>query len=157
MNQSEKLQKMDVRYALLGMFFSFSNRLQAAGDTFYEKITCKQFFFLVCLNLLEDNPPTLNELAEVMGSSHQNIKQMAKTLVAAGYIELCRDGRDRRKTRIHKTYKAVKLREKYLAESMHFFEIFYAGVRDEDLETTFGVLSQLAENLIVLKSGKEKA
>lgn len=152
MNCLEKLQKMDVQRALFGMFFSFSNHLQAAGDTFYDEITCKQFFFLICLNLLEDCPPTLNELAQVMQSSHQNIKQMAKTLEAAGYVELRRDSSDRRKTRIYKTQKADDLRRKYRTQSEQFFEAFYAGISAEDLLTTFRVLNQLDDNLTAFKT-----
>lgn len=152
MNCLEKLQKMDVQRALFGMFFSFSNHLQAAGDTFYDEITCKQFFFLICLNLLEDCPPTLNELAQVMQSSHQNIKQMAKTLEAAGYVELRRDSSDRRKTRIYKTQKADDLQRKYRTQSEQFFEAFYAGISAEDLLTTFRVLNQLDDNLTAFKT-----
>jgi DNA-binding MarR family transcriptional regulator len=152
MNCLEKLQKMDVQRALFGMFFSFSNHLQAAGDTFYDEITCKQFFFLICLNLLEDCPPTLNELAQVMQSSHQNIKQMAKTLEAAGYVELRRDSSDRRKTRIYKTQKAGDLQRKYRTQSEQFFEAFYAGISAEDLLTTFRVLNQLDDNLTAFKT-----
>lgn len=152
MNCLEKLQKMDVQRALFGMFFSFSNHLQAAGDTFYDEITCKQFFFLICLNLLEDCPPTLNELAQVMQSSHQNIKQMAKTLEAAGYVELRRDSSDRRKTRIYKTQKADDLQRKYRTQSEQFFEAFYAGISAEDLLTTFRVLNQLDDNLTTFKT-----
>lgn len=152
MNCLEKLQKMGVQRALFGMFFSFSNHLQTAGDTFYDEITCKQFFFLICLNLLEDCPPTLNELAQVMQSSHQNIKQMAKTLEAAGYVELRRDSSDRRKTRIYKTQKADDLQRKYRTQSEQFFGAFYAGISPEDLLTTFRVLNQLDDNLTAFKT-----
>ena len=39
-------------------------------------ITCKQFFLLACMNLFQGEAPTVQDLAQVMGSSHQNVKQI---------------------------------------------------------------------------------
>ena len=36
--------RYDNKHFLFGLFFSFGNRLQAAGDAFYDEITSKQFF-----------------------------------------------------------------------------------------------------------------
>ena len=63
------LSIMPPQFGLFGLFFAFMNRLQAAGDSFYDEITCKQFFLLACMNLYPDEAPTANELAETMGCS----------------------------------------------------------------------------------------
>ena len=86
MEREMLLQGMDTRYALFGTFFAFHNRLQATGDAFYQEITCKQFFLIICLELFGENAPTIRELAEVMGSSHQNVKQIADKLERSGFI-----------------------------------------------------------------------
>ena len=60
---------------LLGILSAFDNRYQAFADSYFKEITWKQFFAIICLRIL-DTPPTINELSEVMGSSHQNVKQI---------------------------------------------------------------------------------
>lgn len=46
MDRNQLLEGMDNERILFGLFFVFGNRLQAAGDSFYDEITCKQFFFV---------------------------------------------------------------------------------------------------------------
>ncbi len=74
------LNVMPPQMGLFGLLFAFMNRLQAAGDAFYEEITCKQFFLLACMNLYQDEAPTANEMAETMGCSRQNVKEILNSL-----------------------------------------------------------------------------
>lgn len=151
MEREMLLQGMDTRYALFGTFFAFHNRLQATGDAFYQEITCKQFFLIICLELFGENAPTIRELAEVMGSSHQNVKQIADKLERSGFIRQTRDQEDRRKIRIYPTEKLQSLGERYEAKSKEFIERFYAGTTQEELETVYQVMSRLEKNLTGLK------
>ena len=50
---------------LLGLLSAFDNRYQAAADAYFKEITWKQFFAIICINLCKE-PPTLNELSDVM-------------------------------------------------------------------------------------------
>lgn len=151
MEREMLLQGMDTRYALFGTFFAFHNRLQATGDAFYQEITCKQFFLIICLELFGENAPTIRELAEVMGSSHQNVKQIADKLERSGFIRQTRDQEDRRKIRIYPTEKLQSLEERYEAKSKEFIERFYAGTTQEELETVYQVMTRLEKNLTGLK------
>ena len=54
---------------------------------------------LACLELFEA-PPTLGELADALGCSHQNTKQLALKLAAKRYVRLVRDEADARRTRV---------------------------------------------------------
>lgn len=151
MERETLLQGMDTRYALFGTFFAFNNRLQATGDAFFEEITCKQFFLIICLELFGENAPTIRELAEVMGSSHQNVKQIADKLEQSGFIRQTKDKEDRRKIRIYPTPKLQNLDEKYKEKSKEFIERFYKGTTGEELETVYQVMSKLEKNLAELK------
>ena len=90
---------------LLGLLSAFDNRYQAAADAFFKEITWKQFFAIVCINLCKE-APTLNELSEVMGSSHQNVKQILLKLEKKGFISMMPDEKDKRKQRIYVTEEA---------------------------------------------------
>lgn len=151
MNREELLGDMDKKYALFGMFFAFHNRLQAAGDSFYEEITCKQFFLIICLGLFGENAPTMKELAEVMGSSHQNVKQMAEKLEQRGFVKTVRDEKDRRKIRIYSTEKLEEMSKNYISKSLEFMNRFYEGVTEEEVEIVYNVITRMEKNLIELK------
>ena len=62
-------------YFLLGLLSAFDNRFQAVADGTMQEISWKQFFAIICINMCKEKP-TIKELAEIMGSSHQNVKQI---------------------------------------------------------------------------------
>ncbi len=153
MNREELLEGMETKWVLFGTFFAFHNRLQTTGDSFFEEITCKQFFLIICLGLFGEKVPTIKELAEVMGSSHQNVKQMVNKLERNGFVELQKDEKDKRKIRVWGTKKLHVLDEKYGEKSMEFMELFYAGIAPEDIENMYNTITKLEKNLIEMKEG----
>ena len=147
MEPREMINSMDKRFALFGYFFAMSNRLQTVGDRFYEEITCKQFFLMICLRLFENGAPTINELSEIMGCSHQNVKSIAGKLEEKGYLEIRPDGDDARKLRIRLTNKADSLAKKYQKKELDFIDMLFTGISDKQIETTFKTLEKMEENI----------
>ena len=147
MEPREMINSMDKRFALFGYFFAMSNRLQTVGDRFYEEITCKQFFLMICLRLFENGAPTINELSEIMGCSHQNVKSIAGKLEEKGYLEIRPDSDDARKLRIRLTNKADSLAKKYQKKELDFIDMLFTGISDEQIETTFKTLEKMEENI----------
>ena len=147
MEPRELINSMDKRFALFGYFFAMSNRLQTVGDRFYEEITCKQFFLMICLRLFENGAPTINELSEIMGCSHQNVKSIAGKLEEKGYLEIRPDSDDARKLRIRLTNKADSLAKKYQKKELDFIDMLFTGISDKQIETTFKTLEKMEENI----------
>lgn len=147
MEPREMINSMDKRFALFGYFFAMSNRLQTVGDRFYEEITCKQFFLMICLRLFENGAPTINELSEIMGCSHQNVKSIAGKLEEKGYLEIRPDSDDARKLRIRLTSKADSLARKYQKKEVDFIDMLFTGISDKQIETTFKTLEKMEENI----------
>ena len=58
----------------------------------YKEITWKQFFAIICINICKEHP-TINELSEVMGSSHQNVKQILLKLESKEFVAMIPDER----------------------------------------------------------------
>ncbi|WP_028042828.1 MarR family winged helix-turn-helix transcriptional regulator [Candidatus Stoquefichus massiliensis] len=150
MSREDMFKDMANERILFGMFFAFGNRLQSAGDTFYKEITCKQFFLLMCLSLFEE-APTVNELADVMGSSHQNVKQIINKLEQKGFLKIVADAKDKRKIRILKTNMMDELKQKYMKQELRFMEQLYQGVSPQDIHITLKTIQQLEKNLIEIK------
>ena len=151
MSPRDVVAEMDGRYALFGLLFALQNRLQAVGDTFYEEITCKQFFLMACMNLFQGELPTVQDLAEVMGSSHQNVKQILNKLEQKGYLKLEPDEEDRRKLRISLTEYATLTGEKYRAKEDEFMTGLFDGVAEEEAKQAFLTLSKMEENLMKMR------
>ena len=141
------LSAMPPQYGLFGLLFAFMNRLQTVGDAFYEEITCKQFFLLACLNLYIDEEPTANELAESMGCSRQNVKQILDSLCKKELLVLIKDNNDKRKQRIHRTKKCEKLAAKYLQKEQEFMQLLYDGVSEKEMKSVFKIISKMENNL----------
>ena len=47
-------------------------------------------FAIICINICKENP-TINELSEVMGSSHQNVKQILLKLERKEFVTMIPD------------------------------------------------------------------
>ena len=142
------LGMMPPQFGLFGLLFAFMNRLQAVGDSFYEEITCKQWFLLACMNLYSKEAPTANELAETMGCSRQNVKEILNALVKKEILVLKQDDNDKRKQRIYFTSKQKKLAKKYQNKEMDFLELLYDGISDDEIRSVFKIISKMEKNLM---------
>ena len=147
MNASEIVQMMDHKYALFGLFFAFHNRLQAVGDSFYEEITCKQFFLLACMNLYPEEAPTANELAKTMGCSRQNVKEILNSLEKKQFVRLENDENDKRKKRVYLTEQAKLMGTKYQQKEIEFLKHLYEGVSNEEVDSAYSIISKIEDNL----------
>ena len=96
--QSDKVDFSGIpsSYYLLGLLSAFENRFQAFADNTMKVISWKQFFAIICINLCKE-PPTLKELSDILGSSHQNVKQILLKLEKKGFISFMPDENDKRK------------------------------------------------------------
>ena len=134
---------------LLGLLSTFDNRYQAAADTFFKEITWKQFFAIICINMCKE-PPTLGDLSEVMGSSHQNVKQILLKLESKGFVSMKADDNDKRKQRYFVTDKCRNFLEENDNRSrnsaMIIGEIF-DGVNEKDLAVTIETIMKMERNL----------
>ena len=81
------LRDIEDRYYLFGMLTAFANRMQTVGDNVFEEITWKQWFALLSASILQPNP-SVSQVADFVGTSHQNMKQLLLRLQATGLVRL---------------------------------------------------------------------
>ena len=137
---------MEASFFLLGVLSAFDNRYQAKADSFFEDISWKQFFVIICINLCK-NPPTIKELAEITGSSHQNVKQILIKLEKKGYIQTLSDETDKRKQRIVLTEKTRTFCESHDEESEKIVHGIFAGINPQEIAITIKTILQMEKNL----------
>lgn len=151
MTSEEVLQVMDNKYALFGLFFAFHNRLQTVGDSFYEEITCKQFFLMACMNLYPDKAPTANELAKTMGCTRQNVKEILNSLEKKQLIYIKADEEDKRKKRVYLTENAIRMADKYREKETNFIKYLYEGISDKEIDSVYTTITKIEKNLQQIK------
>jgi len=161
MNIKEVMQAKNVdftgiesSYFLLGLLSAFENRFQAVADRVMEEISWKQFFAIVCINLCKEKP-TINELAEIMGSSHQNVKQILIKLEKKGFVKLVIDEKDKRKQRIEVTEYCKEFCLKNDEKSIQIIKNMFEGISEEQLQVTIRTIMQIEDNLRLI-SGREE-
>lgn len=133
-------------YFLIGLLSAFDNRFQAMADSMMEEISWKQFFAIICINMY-NGKPTVKELAEIMGSSHQNVKQILIKLEKKGFVSIATDETDKRKQRIELTEYCREFCERNDEMSMNIMKTMFSGISEEQLQATIKTIIQIENNL----------
>lgn len=137
---------IELSYFLLGLLSAFENRFQAVADGTMKEISWKQFFAIICVNLCKDSP-TVKELAEIMGSSHQNVKQILLKLEKKGFVSIIVDEKDKRKQRIYLTNYCSQFCSENDEITANIMKKMFAGVSEEQLQVTIQTIIQIEDNL----------
>lgn len=133
-------------YFLIGLLSAFENRFQAVADSTMKEISWKQFFAIICINMCKEKP-TVKELAEIMGSSHQNVKQILLKLEKKGFVSITADESDKRKQRIELTEYCKEFCAKNDDMAMNIMRKMFEGVSNEQLQVTIQTIIHIEDNL----------
>ena len=145
-DENINVKGINTSYYLLGLLSAFQNRFQAMADTQMKEISWKQFFLIICMNMCKGDP-TIKELAEIVGSSHQNVKQLLIKLENKDFVEVYIDEMDKRKQRIRMTEYCKKFCEKNDIATTGIMEKMFAGITEEQLRITIDTLTLIDKNM----------
>ena len=146
--QSDKVDFSGIpsSYYLIGLLSAFENRFQAMADNMMQEISWKQFFAIICINMCKE-PPTLKELSDILGSSHQNVKQILLKLEKKDFIRFEQDESDKRKQRIVLTKNCIKFCEKNDDMSQKTMMAMFEGISERNIKTTIQTIIKIEKNL----------
>ena len=119
-------------------------------------ITSKQWFLTVVIENSFDKPPTIKEAAKAMGSSHQNVKQVALKLEQKGLVSLEKDKRDARVTRIRLTEQSYKFSEALQAKAAIFTGNLFMGIDEDEMSKARTVLYKMMSNLAQMELDEQE-
>ena len=91
--------------------------------------------------------PTLKELSDILGSSHQNVKQILLKLEKKNFIWFQADETDKRKQRIMLTDYCREFCEKNDEMSKSIMEKMFDGITEEDIAATIKTIIRIEKNL----------
>ncbi len=140
-------------YFLLGLLSAFENRFQAVADRTMKEISWKQFFAIICINMCKERP-TVKDLAEIMGSSHQNVKQILLKLEKKGFINISADKKDKRKQRIQLTEYCREFCSKNEEMTSDIIKKMFMGISEEQLQVTIQTIIQIEDHLKEIKENE---
>jgi MarR family transcriptional regulator, transcriptional regulator for hemolysin len=140
---------IDDRRYTIGLLLVIANKMETLLDRELAdfNVTAKQWFLAVTLENIFESPPTLKEAARVMGSSYQNVKQIALKLEEKGLLKLEKDVRDARVTRLYSTDKSTQFWAGTKTRGNRFIASIYTGVNDNELAMNREMLEKLLANI----------
>ncbi len=141
MNRIEKAQRV-FGYTLL-----FGNKLQLFGDSLLSDFSLKQWFVLVMIQEMSMDSPSVNQIAEVMGTSRQNIRKMLSILERKGYVDMKPSLTDSRALSITLTDKTKNFMDSNKKWAEQITERLFQGVSEEELEVCMSVSEKLLKNM----------
>ncbi len=142
---------------ILGLLVDSANKLQILGDRYFKStgLTTKQWYLCVLLEQFGDDAPTLGEIAEQMGSSYQNVKQIALKLESKGLLHLIKDPQDNRKLRLYLPDTNPDYWEERRQQDEEFIAMFFQGMTEEEINSILMGLQNLHERIVALENHNE--
>jgi DNA-binding MarR family transcriptional regulator len=136
---------------IFGNIFLLANQLQTIIDRDFKpfNLTTKQWFLMASIGEFGEDLPTLSQVADKMGNSHQNIKQLALKLKKSGYVEIIQDEKDRRVQRLKLTDKCHEFWKSRVDTDVTFFNKLFGNFDDIEVRDLKEKLMQMNE---ILKS-----
>ncbi|MBC3898768.1 MarR family transcriptional regulator [Acetobacterium malicum] len=113
-------------------------------------LTTKQWLLTIVVANIFDHDPTIKEVAKGMGSSHQNVKQVALKLEQKGFVVMEKDSHDARITRIKLTDAVASFGKNSQKKSEIFTEKLFKGISAEEMAMTRSALEKMLANLEVM-------
>ena len=145
----KNIDAMTDRQFIFGSLQIVSNLL----DTLLERelkedgLTSKQWLLTAIIQKRFDYAPTIKEAADAMGSSHQNVKQVALKLEQKGFLVLEKDKKDARVTRIRFTDKIDTFKTETQLKADRFTENLFAGISGDEMAVARSMLTKMLFNL----------
>ena len=145
----EKLDEMEDRKYLFGSIHTLANRKETLMEREMTEfgVTFKQWLLMSVVRNAFERPPSLNEAARVMGTSHQNVKKIASILERKGLARLEKDRTDSRVTRLVLTENSDRFTADIQERATAFTEALFEGLPAEALAQARFVVQRMTDNL----------
>lgn len=139
---------------IFALLLIISNKMDTLLEREFREfdVTTKQWFLSETIHSLFDYPPTMKEVAGELGSSHQNIKQVALKLQEKGLLKLEKDKRDKRVTRLRLTEQSRGFWKKTDVKGMAFRENLFKDIDKKEIAAARALLEKMLSNLTEIEN-----
>lgn len=142
-NQKERemLCKMQKVYASL---FATVNKLQACADASTGGLTSRQYLLLTTISKMEPEDATLNNIANKLATSKQNVNKLVTAMEEKGYLKVVPSKADKRAVNVSVTKKGEKIAAKSAIGVNQFYADVFKGFPDHEIDELQGLINKLA-------------
>ena len=108
-----------------------------------DKITTKQWLMMIVIENAFHHDPSMQEVADALSTTHQNVKQLAVRLESRGFMKIERDPSNRRILRLRTTNECRKYWEKRSPEDARSIISLFNELDDEEINSLFKIVIKL--------------
>ncbi len=130
-----------------GYLFLISQRFEYITDSMLKKdnLTTKQLLVLIAIGAAFDHTPSISEVAEVLSTSHQNIKKIALQLQKRKLINIVEDTKDRRRKLLMATDENKEFWKGRTQEHADNLRLLFAALNKQDIIDFHRILLKLID------------
>lgn len=132
---------------IFGGIFILANKLQNLGDKIFDKVTTKQWLLIAAIYKTSQEDTTLTNLAEIIGSSRQNVKQLALNLEKEGLIEFKNNSKDARSLLVIPTQYCDEIFKMREDKENEFVEAVFKDFNKDEIKNFYVYMNKLAVNI----------
>jgi DNA-binding MarR family transcriptional regulator len=152
----DEQQLMIQKQYIFGSIFLLDNRLQSIDFDLLEDMTLKQWFLLIMIKNIDLELPSVQDVANFIGSTRQNIKKMLDSLEKLGYVRLEIARHDRRSYSVTLTDKCYQYFEQHAKAGEEVIDLLFAGISDKEIECTSNLFNTLFYNIEGMRTDKNE-
>ena len=142
-----------------GFIFLLSQRFEYITDQVLagDNLTTKQLLALIAIEQGFEGPPSISQVAEVLSTTHQNVKKLALQLEKKGFIEIYKDEQDRRRSLLKTTQKNRDYWDSRAAEHLEAIQKLFSSLSNEEIRKFAILLNKLLEGVDVIHRDRRKS
>jgi DNA-binding MarR family transcriptional regulator len=106
-------------------------------------ITTKQWLMLIIIGQAFDHDPSMQEVANAMSTTHQNVKQLASRLEKRGFLTIKRDPQNRRILRLKITQACQEYWENRTEDDAQSISSIFQGLENEEIKQLFHIMGKM--------------
>jgi DNA-binding MarR family transcriptional regulator len=151
--------RLDMARFILVMVFIIEQRWSYIIEKEMEPdgITAKQWLMLVIIGAGFKTPPSIQQVADAMSTTHQNVKQVAAGLERRGFMTLERDEMNKRIIRLKVTSKCHELFKKREENDIRAIYSLFENLGDEEMKSLFNIMAKMDHRAQTLYEDAKKA
>lgn len=138
--QIELLYEMQQTYALL---FSLINKVQVLADQKIEHVTARQHMTLVAVMQLQNQDASLNNIAQLLGTTKQTANQLIQGLSRKGFVVINEGIKDRRSIHVTLSNKGQEVIALTINNSSLFLANLFHGFDVNEIKNLKEMLERL--------------
>lgn len=141
------MNRTDSEEFIIGCIFLLSNKLNQIGDNILSDITFKQFILLITIHKMDIAKTNINNIADIMGTTRQNIKKMLSSLEKKGYVTMSRSKYDARAFEIALTDKTLQYFSDNADNAAYKAHLLFNSFSNNEINTFVGILNKLLNDI----------